>query len=459
MSLWGGRFIKDNNVEFKKFNDSLKIDYKLVEEDIKVSISWSYMLYTINVINFKEYNIIFKNLNLILNKVKNNKSLILKSNEEDIHSWVEKQLVMNIGYLGKKLNTGKSRNEQITTDLKLWCKKKIKEMIIIIKKLQISFLNLAYNNKNVIFPGYTHLQRAQPITFAHWCFSYVEMINRDINRLKKILKRLDYNPMGSGALSGITYKIDRDLIAFILGFSKSTNNSLDAVSDRDYVIDIINSASIGMIHLSRLAEDLIFFNTNEVGYISLSDRFTSGSSLMPQKKNPDILELIRGKCGRVQGSLNNILFILKGLPLSYNKDMQEDKKCLFDAIKTWKDCINITNIILKNIKLNYKKCKKSIFYGYLNATELADYLVNKGIAFREAHDITGKIVLEAIKKNISLEKLKLYEMKKFNNIINIDIYKYLDAYSCLDKRNIKGGVSSNQIKIYLKKKIKKIYIK
>ncbi|AZP36414.1 Argininosuccinate lyase [Candidatus Annandia adelgestsuga] len=458
MSLWGGRFIKDSNIEFKKFNNSLKVDYNLFEEDVEVSISWSYMLYTINVINFKEYKTIFSNLKKILNKTKKNKKKILDSNDEDIHSWIERNLINKIGYLGKKLNTGKSRNEQITTDLKLWCKKKIKKIIKIIKKLQICFLNLSKKNKNTIISGYTHLQKAQPITFSHWCFAYIEMINRDINRLQKILKRLDYCPMGCGALSGTTYKIDRDLIAFILGFSKSTNNSLDTVSDRDYVIDIINSASISMIHLSRFAEDLIFFNTNELNYISLSDKFTSGSSLMPQKKNPDLLELIRGKCGRVQGSLNNILFILKGLPLSYNKDMQEDKECLFDTIKTWNDCIKISCLILKNIKLNTLICKNSISNGYLNATELAEYLVNKNIAFREAHNITGKIVLEAIKRNVPLEKLKLNTMKKFNCNIEKDIYKKLNLYSCLNRRNIKGGVSSKQIKIYTKKMQKKLNI-
>ncbi|MBK4764888.1 MAG: argininosuccinate lyase [Pantoea sp. Brub] len=445
MILWGGRFHKKINQDFKKINDSLNLDYHLAEQDIICAIAWSKSLMKINILTNIEQKKIEDTLITILNKVKINPKQILQSNAEDIHSWLEHELINELGELGKKINTGRSRNEQITTDLKLWCKDKIKILMHKLWKFKEILILVAEKNQDIIMPGYTHLQRAQPITFAHWCLAYLEMIERDENRLQDTLKRLDVSPLGSGALTGTSFNIDRKQLANWLGFNSITNNSLDAVSDRDYVLELLSNAAISMIHLSRFAEDMIFFNSSEAGFIELSDEITSGSSLMPQKKNPDALELIRGKCGRVHGSLINIMMVLKGLPLSYNKDMQEDKEGLFDAIYTWLECLSLSTLVLQDIKINKIHCRQAAEKGYLNATALADYLVHKGISFRKAHYITGQIVTEAINQGVSLHLLDINQLKKFNTIINEDIYSYLTLESCLNKHDVIGGVSPNQI--------------
>ena len=294
-------------------------------------------------------------------------------------------------------------------------------------------------------PGYTHLQRAQPVTFAHWCLAYVEMLARDESRLQDALKRLDVSPLGCGALAGTAYEIDREQLAGWLGFASATRNSLDSVSDRDHVLELLSDASIGMVHLSRFAEDLIFFNTGEAGFVELSDRVTSGSSLMPQKKNPDALELIRGKCGRVQGALTGMMMTLKGLPLEYNKDMQEDKEGLFDALDTWLDCLHMGALVLDGIQVKRPRCQEAAQQGYANSTELADYLVAKGVPFREAHHIVGEAVVEAIRQGKPLEDLALADLQKFSAVIGDDVYPILALQSCLDKRAAKGGVSPKQV--------------
>ncbi|CAL4318308.1 Argininosuccinate lyase [Buchnera aphidicola (Protaphis terricola)] len=446
MSLWGGRFINESNKLFEEFNASLSFDYNLVKEDIFASIAWSKALLEIGVLTNIEQKKIESALISLKKEVNINPKKILKSNCEDIHSWIEKNLIKKIGDIGKKLHTGRSRNDQITTDLKLWCRSNIKILLKNILNLQKQFVLTAEMNIDVIIPGYTHLQRAQPITFAYWCLAYIEMLKRDFSRLEDTLKRLNISPLGSGALSGTGWNIDREKLALSMGFTTSTENALDSVSDRDYVIELLSSASISMMHLSRFSEDLIFFNSSEANFIELSDAITSGSSLMPQKKNPDALELIRGKCGRVYGSLFSILVVLKGLPLSYNKDMQEDKENLFNTIYTWNYSLLISSLVLKNIKLNRQICYDAAEKGYSNATEVADYLVRKGISFREAHNIVGKIVLHAIDIKKSLSHLDLSIFKKYSNYIENDIYDHITLSACIKKHLSKGGVSFNQVK-------------
>ncbi|BAB12774.1 argininosuccinate lyase [Buchnera aphidicola str. APS (Acyrthosiphon pisum)] len=445
MGLWGGRFINESNKLFKEFNRSLSFDYILAEEDVISSVAWSKILMKSKIITEKEQITIESALFELLKEIKENNQKILKSKCEDIHSWIEEKLIQKIGILGKKLHTGRSRNDQITTDLKLWCRKKIHLLLENIIELQKTFILSAESNHNIIMPGYTHLQRAQPITFSYWCLAYVEMFRRDFSRLKDVLKRLNVSPLGSAALSGTAWKINREELALSMGFDSATNNALDTVSDRDYVVELLSSASISMMHLSRFSEDIIFFNSGEADFIELSDTITSGSSLMPQKKNPDALELIRAKCGRVHGSLISILVILKSLPLSYNKDMQEDKEGLFDSIKTWNDCLCMAILVLKNMQIKNESCRKAAEEGYSNATEIADYLVKKGIAFREAHNISGQLVLRAISEKKSLNELKLSVFQMYSNLIKNDIYKNITLESCLEKRMSKGGVAPSQV--------------
>ncbi|MCX8618150.1 argininosuccinate lyase [Gilliamella sp. B2923] len=447
MALWGGRFSQAADQRFKHFNDSLRFDYRLAEQDIIGSIAWSKALVTVNVLSYDEQKKLEKALNELRISVNQDPEQILRSDAEDIHSWVEQQLIEKVGDLGKKLHTGRSRNDQSTTDLKLWCKKEIYHLIESVDHLRKSLVITAEQHQQAIMPGYTHLQRAQPITFAHWCLAYYEMLTRDKDRLQDTLKRLDISPLGSGALAGTAYPMDREELAQWLGFAKATNNSLDSVSDRDHVLELLNTASISMIHLSRFAEDLIIFNSGEANFVELSDRVTSGSSLMPQKKNPDALELIRGKVGRVVGALTGLMVTLKGLPLAYNKDMQEDKEHLFDAIDTWHECLDMACLVLEDIKINYEVCLEAAKQGYSNATELADYLVAKGIPFREAHHIVGEAVVGAIAKQKALEELSLDELKSFSHVIEDDVYTILSLDSCLAKRCAKGGVSPQQVRI------------
>ncbi|OCA56881.1 argininosuccinate lyase [Photorhabdus namnaonensis] len=445
MALWGGRFSQKADQRFKQFNDSLRFDYRLAEQDITGSVAWSKALVTVGVLTVEEQQKLELALNELLNEVQANPQAILQSDAEDIHSWVEGQLISKVGDLGKKLHTGRSRNDQVATDLKLWCKEYISHLHQAIVELQLALVITAENNQDAVMPGYTHLQRAQPITFAHWCLAYVEMLVRDESRLQDTLKRLNTSPLGCGALAGTAYNIDREQLASWLGFASATRNSLDSVSDRDHVLELLSNASISMIHLSRFAEDLIFFNSGEAGFIELSDRVTSGSSLMPQKKNPDALELIRGKCGRVQGALTGMMMTLKGLPLAYNKDMQEDKEGLFDALDTWLDCLHMAALVLDGIQVRRSRCAEAAKQGYANATELADYLVAKGVPFREAHHIVGEIVIMALAQGKALEALSLAELQKFSSAITDDVYDILSLQSCLDKRLAKGGVSQKQV--------------
>lgn len=445
MALWGGRFTQAADQRFKQFNDSLRFDYRLAEQDIIGSVAWSKALVTVNVLTQDEQQQLEAALNSLLNEVRENPEQILQSDAEDIHSWVEGKLIDKVGSLGKKLHTGRSRNDQVATDLKLWCKVQIEALLGATRELQQALVVTAEANQDAVMPGYTHLQRAQPVTFAHWCLAYVEMLARDESRLQDTLKRLDVSPLGCGALAGTAYEIDRQQLAGWLGFASATRNSLDTVSDRDHVLELLSDAAIGMVHLSRFAEDMIFFNTGEAGFIELSDKVTSGSSLMPQKKNPDALELIRGKCGRVQGALTGMMMTLKGLPLAYNKDMQEDKEGLFDALDTWLDCLHMSVLVLDGLQIKRPRCQEAAEQGYANSTELADYLVAKGVPFREAHHIVGEVVVAAIGQGVALEALSLAQLQQFSAVIGEDVYPILALQSCLDKRNAQGGVSPQQV--------------
>ncbi|BCK12813.1 argininosuccinate lyase [Vibrio cholerae] len=445
MALWGGRFTQAADSRFKSFNDSLHFDYRLAEQDIVGSIAWSKALVSVNVLSVQEQQQLEQALNHLLQSVQQDPEQILASDAEDIHSWVEQKLIEQVGDLGKKLHTGRSRNDQVATDLKLWCRDQGVHLLLALKTLQQQLVAVAAEHQATVLPGYTHLQRAQPVTFAHWCLAYLEMFERDESRLTDALARLNTSPLGSGALAGTAYAIDREVLAADLGFTRATRNSLDAVSDRDHVMELMSVASISMLHLSRLAEDMIFYTTGEAGFIELADTVTSGSSLMPQKKNPDALELIRGKTGRVYGALAGMMMTVKALPLAYNKDMQEDKEGLFDALDTWFDCLQMAGLCFDGIKVNAARTLEAAKQGYSNATELADYLVAKGIPFREAHHIVGVAVVAAIGKGVALEELSLAELQQFSPLIEQDVYPILTIESCLEKRCALGGVSPKQV--------------
>lgn len=445
MALWGGRFKGQPSLQFKKFNDSLPVDYRMAVQDIVGSIAWAGAIHSVGIINDNELTELTAALNELKVSVEENPQQILGSDAEDIHSWVEIALIEKTGDLGKKLHTGRSRNDQVGTDLKLWCKETGGELLFALVNLQQAMMNLAEREKDTVLPGYTHLQRAQPVTFGHWCLAYVEMFNRDIGRLKDALYRLDVSPLGSGALAGTAYPIDRNKLAHNLGFRTATLNSLDAVSDRDHVIELLASASISMMHLSRFAEDLIFYNSGEAGFVEMSDLVSSGSSLMPQKKNPDACELIRGKAGRVFGSLTGMLTTMKALALAYNKDMQEDKEGLFDALDTWQECMEMAVLVADGLKVNRSRTLAAAQQGYANATELADYLVSKDIPFREAHHIVGEVVLAAIDKGVPLEDLTLTQLQEYSKQIGQDVYQHLSIESTLDKREALGGTSRGQV--------------
>ncbi|MBD1387920.1 argininosuccinate lyase [Neiella sp. HB171785] len=441
MALWGGRFSQGSDVRFKAFNDSLPFDYRLAEQDIVGSVAWSQALQKAGVLTVEEQQDLQQALEQLLVEVQQDPNQILQSDAEDIHSWVEGKLIDKVGDLGKKLHTGRSRNDQVATDLKLWCKEQGEEIYAALVKLQEALVNLAAREQSTVLPGYTHLQRAQPLTFGHWCLAYVEMFDRDLSRVKDALHRMDRCPLGSGALAGTAYPIDRDELAQSLGFRSATLNSLDAVSDRDHVLELLFSASTSMLHLSRMAEDLIFYNSGEAGFIELDDAVTSGSSLMPQKKNPDALELIRGKTGRVIGSLSALMVTIKALPMAYNKDMQEDKEGLFDAVDTWLACLDMASLCLQDLKVNQDATLKAAQQGHSNATELADYLVAKGLPFREAHHVVGEAVVAAIEQNKALEEFELADLKQFSDLIDDDVFEHLTIEACLAKREVLGGTS------------------
>ncbi len=445
MALWGGRFSSGPDQAFKQFNDSLPFDYQLAEHDIVGSIAWAGALQQVNVLSEQEHLTIVDGLQQILQEVEADPLSIASAGDEDIHSYVESKLIETIGDLGKKLHTGRSRNDQVATDFRLWSRKTAEQLLKAIAALKSALVTLAERELGTVLPGYTHLQRAQPVLFSHWCMAYFEMLERDEKRLQGALERINVCPLGSGALAGTAYAIDRQKLATDLGFSHATKNSLDAVSDRDFVVELLSCASISMMHLSRLAEDMIFYNSGEAGFLELADSVTSGSSLMPQKKNPDALELIRGKTGRVFGAFSAMMMTLKALPLAYNKDMQEDKEGLFDAMPTWLACIHMAQACIEGVKVNAEKTKQAAQGGHANATELADYLVAKGIPFREGHHIVGELVQLAISQGQNLEQLSLSDFKSVCDVIDDDVYPVLELQACLDARKALGGTSQKQV--------------
>ena len=445
MALWGGRFSQGSSGLFRQVNDSLPFDHVMAVDDMTGSITWSRALLSVGVLTSDEQQQLEDTLNAMIAQVESGELDVSTVDEEDIHSVVEALLTEKLGDIGRKLHTGRSRNDQVATDFRLWCRRHAGELLEDLQHLVKSLLAAASRYQQAILPGYTHLQRAQPVLWPHWCLAYVEMFKRDISRLTDAIERLNQCPLGSGALAGTTYPVDREKIAADLGFNSPCLNSLDAVSDRDFVLDLLYCASTSMMHMSRMAEDLIFYNTGEAGFMQLGDTVTSGSSLMPQKKNPDALELMRGKCGRVFGHLQGMLVTLKGLPLAYNKDMQEDKEGVMDAVTQWHICLRIAADVLDSAKLNVERCKAAAQQGYSNATELADYLVEKGIPFRTAHDITGQLVMLAIEKSCALEELALADMQAVNELIGDDVYPVLDINYGISKRNALGGTSQETV--------------
>ena len=431
--LWGGRFTKQTDDLVYEFNASINFDKRLYKQDIRGSIAHSTMLAKQGIITDDEKDSIISGLNSILEDIENDK-LIISSEYEDIHSLVEANLINRIGDAGKKLHTGRSRNDQVALDMRLYTRDIIVETKSLIVTLLNTIISMQEEHINTYMPGFTHLQKAQPVTLAHHLGAYFEMFKRDLERLNDNYNRMNYCPLGAGALAGTTYPLDRDYTAELLGFNGPTLNSMDSVSDRDYLIEYLLDASIIMMHLSRFCEEIIIWNSNEYRFIEIDDTYSTGSSIMPQKKNPDIAELIRGKVGRVYGALTSLLTTMKGIPLAYNKDMQEDKELSFDAMDTVLGCINLFNGMLKSISFRKDVMEKSAMMGFTNATDAADYLVNKGIPFRDAHSIIGRLVLTCIEKNKSIDEMSLEELKDIDNTFDEDVYDAISLKTCVEKR-------------------------
>lgn len=445
MKLWGGRFTKETNELVHNFNASLSFDSKFYKEDIEGSIAHITMLAKQGILSELEKDTIIKELEIIKLEIKEGK-LLFDESKEDIHSFVESILIDRTGDIGKKLHTGRSRNDQVALDMKLYTRKELLSIKELTKELLNVLLKLMKEHLDTYMPGFTHLQKAQPVTLAHHAGAYFEMFKRDYLRLTDIIERLNYSPLGAGALAGTTYPLDREYSAELLGFSGATNNSMDSVSDRDYLIESLSAFSIIMMHLSRFCEEIIIWNSNEYQFIELDDAYSTGSSIMPQKKNPDIAELIRGKTGRVYGSLVSLLTTMKGLPLAYNKDMQEDKELTFDAIDTVKGCIKLFTDMLQTTVFNRDKMASSAKGGFTNATDAADYLVNHGVPFRDAHGIIGQLVIYCISKEVSLDDLSLEEFKAISPVFEADIYDAISLKTCVEKRNTKGAPGTEAMK-------------
>jgi len=429
--MWGGRFSGKTDPGFAAFNNSFRFDRRLFEADVTASIAYCQALENARVISADEGTQIRGALESILKN-----GIADDPGAEDVHSFVEARLVELIGDAGRKLHTGRSRNDQVATDLRLWLRDAIDHLDATLRLTQAALLDFAETNREVVIPGYTHLQRAQPVLLAHWCLAYFEMLARDRERLSDTRRRVNIMPLGSAALAGTSFPIDREALAKSLGFEGVSRNSLDAVSDRDFCVEFLGACSLIVVHLSRLAEDVIVYATTEFGFFELGDAIATGSSLMPQKKNPDSMELVRGKAGRVFGDLVGLLTTLKGLPLAYNKDMQEDKEAVFDAFDTVTSSLQVTSTVLMNIRV-----KEVALGGYMNATEMADYLVRKGMPFREAHDIVGKIVLQAIDLKTQIEEMSVEELQKFSSLIEADVYDALSLEQTINSKQQTGGTA------------------
>ena len=444
MKLWGGRFKSGVNELVNTFNASISIDSRMYKEDILGSLAHVKMLGKQGIIPAKDSEKIVNGLNEILKRIENG-VIDIDNASEDIHSFIESTLTYYIGDEGKKLHTGRSRNDQVALDTKLYVKKYLIMVANQVLNLQTVILNKAKENINTIMPGYTHMQKAQPITFAHHIMAYAEMLKRDYGRLLDCYERMNEMPLGSGALATSTYPIDRNFVSNELGFNKPTVNSIDSVSDRDYAIEALSALSLIMMHLSRFSEEVILWCTGEFNFVELDDAYSTGSSIMPQKKNPDVAELVRGKTGRVYGDLMTLLTVMKGIPLAYNKDMQEDKEALFDGLDTVLISIQTFTGMLDTMKIKKDVMKKAASGGFTNATDVADYLVKKGEAFRNAHEIVGKIVLYCIDENKAIDDLSLDEFKSFSPFFEEDVYKAIDLITCVEERSVMGGPSSSSV--------------
>ena len=438
MKLWGGRFTKETNKLVENFNESLSFDHRFYKQDIRGSIAHVKMLAKQNILTDTERDKIIEGLNSIEADIDAGK-LKFDDGSEDIHSYVEAHLIERIGDTGKKLHTGRSRNDQVALDMKLYVRDEIDELKDLLYELLSEVLRIMEENTTTYMPGFTHLQKAQPTTLAHHFGAYFEMFIRDFDRLVSTRKRMNLSPLGSGAFAGTTYDLDRDYVASLLDFDTATRNSMDSVSDRDYLLELLSDLAIMSMHLSRLSEEIIIWNTNEYRFVEMDDTYSTGSSIMPQKKNPDIAELIRGKSGRVYGSLISLLTTMKGLPLAYNKDMQEDKEMSFDAIDTVKSLIKLMSGMLSSMKFNNERMAKSARGGFTNATDAADYLVKKNVAFRDAHEIVGRLVLYGIENNKALDDFTLEEFKNISEVFDNDIYDAISLKTCVEKRNTKGA--------------------
>lgn len=441
--LWGGRFSKDTDKLVEDFHSSISFDQKLYRWDIKGSQAHARMLGDVGVITKEEAQKIITGLNDIMVEIEAGK-VVFDPAAEDIHMNLEVLLTEKIGAVGKKLHTGRSRNDQVAVDVRMYLREEIQHTHHLLMELLAVLVDLADAHKETILPGYTHLQRAQPVSFAHHMLAYGEMVKRDVTRLEDCLKRMNVLPLGSGALAGTTFPLDREQVAKELEFDSVCLNSMDGVSDRDFILEYMSAASICMMHLSRLCEEIILWSSQEFHFIDLDDGYSTGSSIMPQKKNPDVAELMRGKTGRVYGHLMGLLTTMKGLPLAYNKDMQEDKEGLFDTVDTWQKCLLVLTPMLRTMTVRKETMLQAAKGGFTNATDLADYLVRKGIPFRDAHAIVGKLVAECLDRGISLDEVAIEEYKAHNGLIEEDIYDAISVYTCMANRNTIGGPSVAQ---------------
>lgn len=448
--VWGGRFKENINDTVDAFNSSIRFDSRLYGQDIEGSMAHCRMLAKQGIIKDEDASKIVEALAEIKREIDRGEFPITDEHE-DIHTLVEKALIGKVGAIGEKVHTGRSRNDQVALDVRMYVREAIARVSDLLRELQKTLVGLAENNIELIMPGYTHLQPAQPVLLAHHLLAYYEMLKRDRQRFEDSLKRVNILPLGSAALAGTTFDLDREMTARELGFDSISANSMDAVSDRDFVLEYLFASSVLMMHLSRLSEDMILWSSREFGYVFLPDAFCTGSSIMPQKKNPDVLELIRGKTGRVYGNLTTLLTVMKGLPLTYNKDMQEDKEALFDTVDTIEQCLGVLALMISKVTFNGDAMKKATQDGYLMATDLADYLVNKGLTFRSAHEIVGRIVVFAIEQKRHLEDLTVEEFKGFSVQITKDVYKWLDPASAVKRRNLPGGTGTDAVKNALNK--------
>ena len=454
--LWGGRFTKQTDQLVFDFNASITFDKRLFHEDVTGSIVHATMLAKQGILTEEERKSIVEGLTGILEDVDDG-TLAIDETQEDIHSFVEATLIDRIGDAGKKLHTGRSRNDQVALDMRLYTRARVAEIDGLLKKLLEAILDTMENNLDTYMPGFTHLQKAQPITLAHHYGAYFEMFKRDRQRLADIYKRMNYCPLGAGALAGTTYPLDREYTARLLRFEGPTLNSIDSVADRDYLIEFLSALSTIMMHLSRFSEEIIIWNSNEYQFVELDDAYSTGSSIMPQKKNPDIAELVRGKTGRVYGALMALLTTMKGLPLAYNKDMQEDKEMAFDAMDTAADCITLFTGMIQTMKFRKDRMAKSAMNGFTNATDAADYLVGKGVPFRDAHGIIGRLVLYCIEKGTSIDALSLEELRSISDKFDEDIYDAISLKTCVEKRLTIGAPGEKMMKQVIEKN--KVYLK